>query len=160
VSSEEADIVKGLNWGADDYMAKPFRQLELMARVKALARRTRFPAEEPLLAFGELRFEPSKRRLLCGEKEIRLTQSEGNIMRRLLKEPGHSVTLSSLAEAVWGSDCGGSDGLKVYIRRLREKIEADPKNPQIILTKAGVGYFLADPETAGQYPGCRVPSAN
>ncbi|RLC93995.1 MAG: DNA-binding response regulator [Chloroflexi bacterium] len=146
VRSEEADIVKGLEWGADDYLVKPFRQLELLARVKALTRRKSPPGEDANLVYGPLRLNPSTRQLYYGDKEISLTCTEGHILHHLMRNAGHVVTHSSLAEAVWGEDYeGATDSLKVYIRRLREKIEADPSHPQFILARSGVGYLLTKP---------------
>ena len=146
VSVEEADIVKGLEWGADDYIVKPFRQLELLARVRALIRR-HTPAEEETLVVGPLRLEAITGQLLHNNKEIALTITESRLLSHLMRNAGHVVTHSSLAEAVWGNDYpGAADSLKVHIRRLREKIEADPSHPRFVLTKAGVGYFLARPE--------------
>lgn len=147
VRAEEADVVKGLEWGADDYVVKPFRQMELLARAKALLRRKTPPGEEPPLVCGPLRFDPSTRQVIYGEKEITLTRTEGHILHHLIKRAGKIVTHSSLAETVWGIDYpGAADSLKVHIRRLREKLEADPSHPQLILTKAGTGYFLAIPD--------------
>jgi two-component system KDP operon response regulator KdpE len=146
VRAEEADIVKGLEWGADDYIVKPFRQLELLARVKALIRR-HTPAEEETLVVGPLRLEAITGQLLHNSREIALTITESRLLSHLMRNAGHVVTHSSLAEAVWGSDYpGATDSLKVHIRRLREKIEADPSHPKLVLTKSGVGYFLARPE--------------
>jgi two-component system response regulator VicR len=146
VRAEETDIVKGLEWGADDYIVKPFRQLELLARVRALIRR-RTPAEEETLVVGPLRLEATTGQLLHNGQEIALTITESRLLSHLMRNAGHVVTHSSLAEAVWGNDYpGATDSLKVHIRRLREKIEADPSHPQLILTKSGVGYFLARPE--------------
>ncbi|MDZ4230508.1 MAG: response regulator transcription factor [Dehalococcoidales bacterium] len=148
VRSEEADVVKGLEWGADDYITKPFRQLELLARVKSLIRRVSSSEEEPLV-YGQFRLDPATGQLYDGKKEISLTITESHILGHLMRNAGHVVTHSSLAEAVWGDDYpGASDSLKVHIRRLREKIEADPSHPQIILTRTGIGYFLAKPEPA------------
>jgi two-component system KDP operon response regulator KdpE len=145
VRSDEADIVKGLEWGADDYVTKPFRQLEFLARVKALIRR-RSPSEEETLICGPLRLDTTTGQLHYDGKEIALTITESNILNHLMKNAGHVVTHSSLAEAVWGDDYPGvTDSLKVHIRRLREKIEVDPSHPQLILTKTGVGYFLVKP---------------
>ena len=145
VRSEEADVVKGLEWGADDYILKPFRQLELLARVKALIRR-QSPSEEEPLAYGPLRLDTTSGQLYYGGKEIALTVTENHILGHLMKSAGRVVTHSSLAGAVWGDDyLGAADSLKVHIRRLREKIEADPSHPQLILTRTGVGYFLARP---------------
>jgi two-component system response regulator VicR len=142
VRSEEVDVVKGLEWGADDYITKPFRQLELLARVKSLIRRYS-PTEEILLTYGPFRLDPVTGQLHIGDKEIALTVTENHILSYLMKNAGHVVTHSNLAEAVWGDDYpGAADSLKVHIRRLREKIEQDPGKPRVILTKTGVGYFL------------------
>ena len=146
VRAEETDIVKGLEWGADDYIIKPFRQLELLARVKALIRRLT-PSEEEPLVVGPLRLDATTGQLFHDSQEIALTITESRLLSHLMRNAGHVVTHSSLAEAIWGNDYpGAADSLKVHIRRLREKIEADPSHPQFILTKAGVGYFLARPE--------------
>ena len=146
VRSDEADVVKGLEWGADDYITKPFRQLEFLARVKALIRR-QSPSEEETLVCGRLRLDATIGQLHYDGKEIALTITESHILNHLMKNCGYVVTHSSLAEAVWGDDYPGvADSLKVHIRRLREKIESDPSHPQLILTKTGVGYFLAKAE--------------
>ena len=147
VRSDEADIVKGLEWGADDYMVKPFRQMELLARIKALTRRrSRFVEETPLVC-GQLHFNPAARQLFYGEKEISLTPNEGHILRALIENAGRPVTHSELAEAVWDADyTDAAANLKVHIRRLREKLEADSSHPQLILTKAGIGYILTKPD--------------
>ncbi len=143
VRSDEADVVKGLEWGADDYILKPFRQLELLARVKALIRR-QSPNDEEELVSGQLHLDATSGQLRCDGKEIALTITESRILAHLMRNAGHVVTHSSLAEAVWGNDYpGAADSLKVHIRRLREKIESSPSQPKFILTKAGVGYFLA-----------------
>jgi len=143
VRADEADVVKGLEWGADDYIIKPFRQLEFLARVKALIRR-QAPSEEESLVYGPLRLDTTARQLYSGGKEINLTVTENHILSHLMRNAGRVVTHSSLAEAVWGDDYPGSaDSLKVHIRRLREKIEEDPSHPALILTRTGVGYFLA-----------------
>ena len=146
VRTEESDVVKGLEWGADDYITKPFRQLELLARVRSMIRR-HTPLEESMLTFGPLQLNTDTGQLYMGGKEIALTVTENHILGYLMKNAGRVVTHSNLAEAVWGDDYpGATDSLKVHIRRLREKIEQDPGKPRIILTKTGVGYFLAKPE--------------
>jgi len=146
VRGEEADIVKGLEWGADDYITKPFRQLELLSRIKALTRRAGSSGEETPLVCGELRFNPTTRQLLRGQEEIRLTRTEGSVLHHLMRNAGQVVTHSSMAESVWGEDYPDAvDSLRVYIRRLREKIEPDPDNPQIIITHTGIGYSLSKP---------------
>ncbi len=146
VRSEESDVVKGLEWGADDYITKPFRQLELLARVKALIRR-RAGGEEESIVFGSLRLDPTTGQLYCNGQEIALTVTETHIIGHLMKNGGRAVTHASLAEAVWGDDYpGAADSLKVHIRRLREKIEEDPSHPKLILTRTGIGYFMARPD--------------
>ncbi len=146
VRSDEADIVKGLEWGADDYITKPFRQLEFLARVKALIRR-QAGGEAESIVFGPLRLDPTTGQLSYSGKEIALTVTESQIMAHLMKNGGHAVTHASLAEAVWGDDYpGAADSLKVHIRRLREKVEDNPSNPRLILTRTGIGYFMARPE--------------
>jgi len=147
VRSDEADIVKGLEWGADDYVVKPFRQLELLSRIKVVTRRREPSVEESALVCGKLRFDPSTWQLFYGEKEISLTPTEGSILNHLMKNAGRVVTHSGLAEAVWGVDYpDAADSLRVHIRRLRTKLEADSSHPEIILTKAGIGYLLAKPD--------------
>lgn len=146
VSADESDIVKGLELGADDYVVKPFKQLELLARVKALLRRTPGIEELPLVC-GSLSYDPSTFQFFCSEKEINLTRTEAQVLQHMMERAGRVVTYSNLAEAVWGEDYpGAADSLKVYIRRLREKVEEKPSNPQLILTKAGIGYLLAKQE--------------
>ena len=142
VRSEEPDVVKGLEWGADDYITKPFRQLEFLARVKALIRR-QSGAEADTVAYGRLRLDATTGQLFSEGDEIALTVTESHIMAHLMKNGGRPVTHASLAEAVWGDDYPGSaDSLKVHIRRLREKVEEDPSHPKLIRTRTGVGYFL------------------
>jgi len=147
VRSDEVDIVKGLEWGADDYVVKPFRQMELLSRIKLVTRRRVPLVEEAPLVCGKLRFDPGTWQLFYGEKEISLTPTEGSIISHLMKNAGRVVTHSSLAEALWGVDYpDAADTLRVHIRRLRTKLEVDPSHPQIILTKAGIGYILAQPD--------------
>jgi two-component system response regulator VicR len=146
VRSEEPDIVKGLEWGADDYMVKPFRQLELLSRVQVQLRKRGAAVEEQPLICGQLRFDPATRQIQYGEKEINLTATESQIIYQLMKNAGRVVSHADVAEGVWGTDYPGAiDSLKVYIRRLREKLESDPSHPQLIITKTGVGYSLTRP---------------
>jgi two-component system KDP operon response regulator KdpE len=146
VRSEESDIAKGLELGADDYIVKPCGQLELLARIKARMRDRDCFAEELPLSFGPLRFNPSTRQLINAKREINLTAIESHIVHCLMRNAGRVSTYSKLAEDVWGDDYPGSvDSLRVHIRRLRSKLEADASHPQLILTKAGIGYFLAKP---------------
>ena len=147
VRGEENDVVQGLAWGADDYMVKPFRQLELLARVKTLIKRQKLPEEDLSISSGPLRFGDSLHDVYLGDRLINLTATEGRILYQLMKNAGRVVTYSGLAETVWGEDYpGASDSLKVYIRRLRSKLEKDPGRPKVILNRAGVGYMLANPQ--------------
>lgn len=147
VRSEESSIVKGLEWGADDYVVKPFRQLELLSRVKALLRKHGPAGAEGPLTCGLLSFNPATEQFFYGSDEKRLTNTEGRILHHLMKNWGQVVPHAGLAEAVWGDEDypAAADSLKVYIRRIREKIEPDAAHPQLILTKSGIGYILAKP---------------
>ncbi|MFC1965530.1 response regulator transcription factor [Chloroflexota bacterium] len=147
VRADESDVVRGLESGADDYMVKPFRQLELLSRIKALVRRRDSFDKEMPLACGQLHFDPSTRQLNQGEREVNLTRTEGSILYNLMKNEGKVVPYPRLAESVWGDDYpDATENLRVYIRRLREKIETDPSNPKIILNVASVGYLLSKPD--------------
>lgn len=142
--TEEANIVKGLEWGADDFIVKPCGQLELLARIKARVREKNNRHDEAPISYGPLHFNPLTRQLINGNCEIKLTAIESHILHYLMMNSGRVATYSKLAENVWGDDYPGSvDSLRVHIRRLREKIEADPGQPKIIITKSGIGYSLA-----------------
>lgn len=145
VRDEESDIVKGLEWGADEYIVKPFRQLELMARIQALLRRKHVPSGETSVVCGSLRLDLSMRKFLIGRREIDLTNTEGLILYHLMKDTGKVVTLSKLTEILWGGDYpNAADAIRVYIGRLRKKIETDPSHPRFIHTSAGLGYSLKE----------------
>ena len=145
--TEENDVVKGLEWGADDYVSKPFRQLELLSRVQALLRRRQTSQKETPVVLGQMSLNPVISELEYKDKKINLTVSESKVLYELMKNAGQVVTHTILAEALWGSDYpGASDTIKVYIRRLREKIEKDSSDPKFILTRPGVGYQMTRPE--------------
>ena len=146
VQDTETDIVLGLELGVDDYVVKPFRQLELLARLKVQLRKQAHPDEEEAIVCGTLRLDPATFQLTYGGKEISLTVIEGRIIEHLMRNAGHVVTHTRLAEAVWGEDYPGAiDSLRVYIRYLRQKLEKNPSHPKLILTKSGVGYSLTKP---------------
>ncbi len=146
VRGEERDVSRGLDRGANDYITKPFRKLELLSRLKAQLRKQVNPDEEAPIVCGSLRLDPSTYQLTHGSKEISLTAVEGRILENLMRNAGHVTTYSRLTEAVWGEDYPGAiESLRVYIGYLRAKLEIDPKKPKIIRTKAGVGYSLINP---------------
>ncbi|MEE8374341.1 MAG: response regulator transcription factor [Dehalococcoidia bacterium] len=154
VRADEADVFKGLEWGADDYMVKPFKQAELFSRIRALLRRVApAPAEGPLVS-GQLRFDPASRVAYCRGKESHLTETEGRLLRRLMESAGEAVARPLLAVAIWGEDSvtlgqldrqGAEASLDRYVRRLREKIEGDADFPEIVITVPG-GHMLVKPE--------------
>ena len=140
---DEADIVRGLEAGADDYMTKPFRQVELLSRMRALTRRVH-PTGGEVLSYGELSFDPSTGQLSHGRTRMTLTRIEGEVLSHLMKDAGQVSTYSALTEAIWGTGRPEeTETLRVYIQRLRQKIEADPAHPQIILASPDIGYSLA-----------------
>jgi two-component system KDP operon response regulator KdpE len=143
VKRDEIDIAKGLEWGADDYVIKPYKPLELVARIRTRLRDRENDVLGQALSFGPLHLDLPKRHLTCGEKEITLTSLETHILRHLMQKKGGMALYGDIAEDVWGDEYPGCiDSLRVYIRRLREKLERDPGHPKIILTKSGVGYYL------------------
>ena len=146
VRASEADVVRGLNWGADDYVVKPFKQQELLGRLRGQLRKHALTDEEEPIIYGPLRFDPSTLQLIYNGKDMRLTVIEGRIVQCLMKHGGRVVSYSRLAEAVWGNDYPGSvESLRVHIRRLRGKLEIDPSNPLIILNQANRGYSIGKP---------------
>ena len=146
VRSEEPHIVKGLEWGADDFVSKPFRQLELLSRIQALTRRRGTQQKETPIVLGTLSLNPATGELTSDGKPVNVTVTEARILYQLMKNAGQVVTHANLAEALWGSDYpGAADSLKVYIRRLREKLEPDSSEPKLIITRPGVGYQIVKP---------------
>jgi len=146
VRGEETDVVKGLEWGADEYITKPFRQLELLARVKSIIRRRDYRRGELYLNCGPLHFDVAMRKLKHGEKVINLTSTESLILYHLAINTGKVVTHSSLAQEIWGEYYpGATEAIRVYIWHLRQKIEPNPRKPRLIVTKPGTGYALTKP---------------
>lgn len=144
---EDMDKILGLEYGADDYITKPFNILEVKARIKAIIRRNQKKGtvvEAPKqLVEGEMVIELDGRRVTIAGKEINLTAKEFNILTLLLFHPNKVYSRDDLLKEIWGSDALG-DGrtVDVHVRRLREKIESNPGDPKYIQTKWGVGYYF------------------
>ena len=144
--SEEVDMVLMLELGADDYVTKPYRLRELVARIRAVLRRreTYTPSEEPsteIMEFGPILLDIDSRRCYVSGEEIKLRKKEFALLRNLLENPGRVMTREVLIDRVWGDDyVGDTKTLDVHIKRLRTLIEFDPKNPIHITTIRGVGY--------------------
>jgi DNA-binding response OmpR family regulator len=146
----EQDKVRGLDLGADDYLAKPFSLDELLARVRAVLRRSHFrspeatPAFQPIVRVADLTIDSVQHQVKVAEKEIVLTPLEYSLLTYMAQYAGRILTQDLLLGQVWGEDyLGESHILQVNINRLRQKIEVDPAHPRFIHTKIGVGYFLA-----------------
>ena len=147
VKGEEKDIVHGLDLGADEYITKPFRQMELLARVRAILRRHEPVNDDLSASYGSFSFGQTLLDLIYKDRHISLTQTEARIVYKLIENKGKVVSVPNLAKAIWGSVFGNpSESIKVYIHRLRQKLEDDPHNPRLILNKPNAGYFLAKPD--------------
>jgi two-component system response regulator VicR len=145
VRSDETSIVRSLEEGADDYIVKPFKQLELLARIQGALRRYVTQDGKPLVC-GQLRFDPVSMRLMYGTHEIQITRTEGIILGQLMRNASAVVSNADLARLMWGDDfMEASSSIRVHIRHLREKLEADPSRPELILNKSGMGYLLVKP---------------
>jgi two-component system response regulator MprA len=137
------DRIQGLDAGADDYMIKPFNLDELLARVRALLRRTQ-PERIPVLKFADLSLDTGSRQAQRGERTISLTAKEYELLELFLRHPKQVLTREVIFDRVWGYDFGGeSNVLEVYIRYLRQKLESEGE-PRLIHTVRGVGYVLRE----------------
>jgi two-component system, OmpR family, response regulator MprA len=142
--TEVEDRVAGLDAGADDYVTKPFALEELLARVRALLRRTTEGDDGEVLRFGDLELDPRTREVRRGERSIELTRTEFSLLELFLRNPRQVLTRSVIFERVWGYDFGfASNSLDVYIGYLRRKTEAGGE-PRLIHTVRGVGYALRE----------------
>ena len=149
VKGDEQDKVRALELGADDYVTKPFGSLELMARIKAVLRRVAVPLPEATalpFASGDLTIDYATRTVTVRGRPVKLTPTEYRLLCALARYPNQVLSHPTLLVRVWGSEYRGeSDFLKVYIKRLRDKLEDDPADPRYILTEWGQGYRLAVP---------------
>lgn len=145
---DDMDKILGLEYGADDYITKPFNILEVKARIKAIMRRsknTKTEEEETvkIAVFEELKVDCDSRRVFINDSEVNLTAKEFDLLELLMFNPNKVYSRENLLNTVWGYDYPGDvRTVDVHIRRLREKIEANPSEPKYIHTKWGVGYFF------------------
>ena len=152
--SEDADKIIGFECGADDYITKPFNILELKARIRALLRRAGAAAQQQKeadrLTQGSITLDLGERAAWRDGSPVELTAKEFDLMVLLMQNPGRVYSRENLLNLVWGYEyIGEFRTVDVHVRRLREKLEPDPANPEYILTKWGVGYYLANSGTAG-----------
>lgn len=145
----DMDKIMGLEFGADDYVTKPFNILELKARIKAILRRSTFndsPPPSDNIKFRDIRLDKGSRRVFVREKEINLTAKEFDLLAFFMKNIGRVYAREKLLHEIWGTDSSSNAGdartVDVHVRRLREKIEDNPSDPKYIFTKWGVGYYL------------------
>lgn len=144
---EDMDKILGLEYGADDYITKPFNILEVKARIKAIMRRAskQEPKEEKakVVQVGELKLDCESRRVFIGSREINLTAKEFDVLELLVFNPNKVYSRENLLNIVWGYEYPGDvRTVDVHIRRLREKIETNPSDPKYVHTKWGVGYYF------------------
>lgn len=143
---DDMDKILGLEYGADDYITKPFNILEVKARIKAIMRRSTKKAAEvqaKVITFEELKIDCESRRVYVSGKEVNLTAKEFDLLELLIFNPNKVYSRENLLNTVWGYDYPGDvRTVDVHIRRLREKIEDNPSEPKYIHTKWGVGYFF------------------
>lgn len=144
---EERDKVQGLRLGADDYVTKPFAAQELLARVEAVLRRSQFAesaGSQPVFSCGGLTIDFAQRRVILRGQEVKLSPTEYHLLHCLAANAGRVVVQEEILAKVWGPEYGEQyEGLRVYIHRLRQKIEVNPAEPKYLLTQVGVGYMLA-----------------
>jgi len=144
--SESWDKVEALDAGADDYVTKPFAADELLARLRALTRRTPAAMDEPTITFGDVTVDLAAHRVTRAGAAVRLTPTEWRLLEVLLRNSGRLVTRETLLTEVWGPQYTTDTGyLRLYLAQLRKKLEPEPSSPRYLLTEAGMGYrFTGD----------------
>jgi two-component system, OmpR family, KDP operon response regulator KdpE len=143
---DEAGKVQALDLGADDYVTKPFGMEELLARMRAALRhQLQSHGERPIFRVGELSVDLVRRIVKLGEREVKLSPKEYELLRLLVQHAGKVLTHKFLLGELW-DNLTDAQYLRVYVRQLRQKIEADPEQPQYILTETGIGYRLRAPD--------------
>ena len=140
-SDEEGNVIRGLDSGADDYITKPFKLGELCSRIRALLRRTGYTAK-PVISSGALSIDFAANRVTVDKDTVELTRAEYRLLSLLVRNADRVVNRETILEALWDNtgDFVDDNTLSVYIRRLREKIEPDPSQPQHLITVRGFGY--------------------
>lgn len=148
--ARESDLLRGFDTGVDDYIIKPFNSKELLARIRAVMKRSKQPTnetKESVIECGDLSIDIARRRVSRGGTEVKLTRTEFNLLMELAKSRDQVVTHEQLLISIWGPEYRDDiDYLRAFIRYLRKKVEEDPANPKMIITSQGVGYMLASPE--------------
>ncbi len=143
VREQEGDKIAALDAGADDYVTKPFNMGELLARIRTALRHAAGTGDEPVLTFGGLVIDLTRRYVAMDGREVKLTPTEYELLRVLTVNAGKVLTHRQLMRMVWGPSYEQETNyLRVYIRQLRQKIEPDPARPRNIITESGVGYRL------------------
>lgn len=153
VRDAEEDTVEALEAGADDYITKPFRLRELLARLSAVMRRGRVdnPPPAPVLRAGELELDPEHRTVRRAGKELHFSPIEFDLLQYLMRHPDIPIEHSKLLRAIWGPEYGHElEYLRTYIRLIRRKIEEDPAKPAYIITEPWQGYRFRDPSSAAE----------
>ena len=145
--NDDMDKILGLEYGADDYITKPFNILEVKARIKAIMRRTgkrgSSQVNDKMLVKGSMKIDCESRRVVIGEREVNLTAKEFDLLELLAMNPNKVYSRENLLNIVWGYEYpGDARTVDVHIRRLREKIETNPSDPKYVYTKWGVGYYF------------------
>ena len=141
VQKNEEDIIKALDNGANDYLSKPFRTGELLARIRSALRDSLTEEGEPSLKFNDLQIDLSARTVKKNNQLVKLTSTEYNLLAILIKNEGKVLTHQYLLRAIWGPGfINQSQYLRVFIAQIRKKIETDPNRPEYLLTESGVGY--------------------
>lgn len=151
--TSEIDIVVGLEVGADDYVSKPYRMRELVARIRATLRRAPHPEQAKgatVLEVGHVRLDSERHEVFVRNKAVKLPLKEFELLEALLDNAGRVMTRDTLIDRVWGSAyCGDTKTLDVHVKRLRSKIELDPASPVAIVTIRGLGYKFEPPMRPG-----------
>ena len=143
---DEAGKVQALDFGADDYVTKPFGMDELLARMRAALRhQLQVHGERPVFLVGDLSVDLVRRIVKVGDKDVKLSPKEYELLRLLVQHAGKVLTHKFLLGELW-DDLTDAQYLRVYVRQLRQKIEADPERPQYVLTETGIGYRLRAPD--------------